>query len=1363
MKKVIRTLGILAVALLAFGTAARAAIYTYNDVTGNTSPGDSWNAGAGWVGSVAPVSGSTTILSFQGTLAAGVTVFNNDDIAGNFLLNSGSFTPVGPASGTSPVVTISGNPLEFISNSGTAPTLSLIPTGTIASTLIINNNIVLDNTLTITQGAKATGTTLNGIISGAGGLTISGVIGGWGLSLTSVNSYNGPTSVISGNNAATSLTVKNAGTIATSSGYTLTGYSTNVFKTGLLVLDYTGAGNATVNRLGDTAPVLLNYGGEISFTGNTASNTSETFGQLGLGTGAQYVTMNQGSGAVETITAASFSRGSNFATALIRGTNLGTVGSATQAAKLILSDTSGLTLVGTTPANNLGTADTTKNLQIVPYLMGATTAGSTNEATTFVTYDSTLGFRALSTTTEFSAYAAAATGDNVNVSSAVTGAATKTINSLLINAGLTGAGGGSNILTVSSGAIAAITTGTISGFDGITLGNNEGVITAAGSGVILTLNSPIGVTGNGGLTKTGMGTVILAANNSYSGQTTINNFGTLQVGNGGATGDLGNSSGVKIDGGTLTFNRTSAYTFSGSISGVDINGSYLIRAATSTGALTLGSVTNFNTVTDNSTNGASTPTTFLQSGPGLVIFGLNGASGSVVVFGGDGTGSTTFTNTNGSPGVAGQLIKLTSGTLTFTTARGFAANFELDGGVFIPQNRLANAAGLNASLVIKGGTLNSAVPTQFNNDTGSATNLIYTVNQSGGFFNETYVGGIAMGLATAASDTTTYNLTGGTLSAVSIALATDAAGTSTATFNMSGGKLISSVGLSGATSTGAKQAFVWTGGTLATGAFTATNLTSGSGVAVGATTNTLTNGGGILAPGDLGTAGKTTITGNYIVTSANAALAADIGGLTQGSAFQTGQYDYLSVSGSAALGGRLNFSLINSYTPANDTTTLYKILNSPGGLSGSFVNQMTAGSGLTRVAGADGLSSFLVAINSGSTTALTGGLTSVPAYTVALGGYKSTNTYNAASGGNWDASNAGSWTNFDPGSATGASGAIAQFADGASTGSGANTVTLGRASNIQGVQFSSATAGHNYTINASGAGAITFDNKANGVAATLADSSASGNANTINVPITLNSDLAVSVTNASTNLTVGGGIAESAAGSKLTKTGAGILTLSGSDGYTGATTVSAGKLVVSGSLTGSTNVSVNGGATLQLNNGGLITTSGTVSVSGTLALQGSSTVGKLSMANGSTLAATISGTAAGSHGTVTVTGANNLSLGGMTSVTLSINSTGYTPVYTSGNLSGSDKFALTLGGYTSGDGFTNVISGLDPNYGITLNTFTDANGHAWAVFYGVNYAGGFSAGWGAGNDIALMAIPEPQTWLLMFSGIGMLALLRRRR
>jgi hypothetical protein len=46
---------------------------------------------------------------------------------------------------------------------------------------------------------------------------------------------------------------------------------------------------------------------------------------------------------------------------------------------------------------------------------------------------------------------------------------------------------------------------------------------------------------------------------------------------------------------------------------------------------------------------------------------------------------------------------------------------------------------------------------------------------------------------------------------------------------------------------------------------------------------------------------------------------------------------------------------------------------------------------------------------------------------------------------------------------------------------------------------------------------------------------------------------------------------------------------------------------------------------------------------------------------------------------------------------------------------------------------------------------------------GSNYAGGFSAGWGAGNDIALMAIPEPQTWLLMFSGIGMLALLRRRR
>lgn len=65
------------------------------------------------------------------------------------------------------------------------------------------------------------------------------------------------------------------------------------------------------------------------------------------------------------------------------------------------------------------------------------------------------------------------------------------------------------------------------------------------------------------LTKTGLGTLVLSADNTYSGGTTIAD-GTLQLGNGGNTGSI---VGDVLNHGALAFNRNDSLTFTGAISG----------------------------------------------------------------------------------------------------------------------------------------------------------------------------------------------------------------------------------------------------------------------------------------------------------------------------------------------------------------------------------------------------------------------------------------------------------------------------------------------------------------------------------------------------------------------------------------------------------------------------------------------------------------------------------------------------------------------------------------------------------------------------------------------------------------------------
>jgi autotransporter-associated beta strand protein len=100
------------------------------------------------------------------------------------------------------------------------------------------------------------------------------------------------------------------------------------------------------------------------------------------------------------------------------------------------------------------------------------------------------------------------------------------------------------------------------------VGGTFNALTIANDGLInfnLTDTTMFGaqVSGSGQIVKDGTGTAILTGNNTYSGGTTIN-AGTLQIGNGGTTGNI---IGNVVDNGTLAFNRSDTFTFGGLISG----------------------------------------------------------------------------------------------------------------------------------------------------------------------------------------------------------------------------------------------------------------------------------------------------------------------------------------------------------------------------------------------------------------------------------------------------------------------------------------------------------------------------------------------------------------------------------------------------------------------------------------------------------------------------------------------------------------------------------------------------------------------------------------------------------------------------
>ena len=203
-----------------------------------------------------------------------------------------------------------------------------------------------------------------------------------------------------------------------------------------------------------------------------------------------------------------------------------------------------------------------------------------------------------------------------------------------------------------------------------------------------------------------------------------------------------------------------------------------------------------------------------------------------------------------------------------------------------------------------------------------------------------------------------------------------------------------------------------------------------------------------------------------------------------------------------------------------------------------------------------------------------------------------------------------------------------------------------------------------------------------------------------------------------------------AAAAGLTKAGAGVMALTATNLYTGATVVNAGTLLVTGSTAAGSAVTVNN--------------SGTISGTGTVA-------GTISVASGGTISA---GNSVQSLAGKLTTGALTLNTGSTFNALLASN-TSFSTLSAAGPTTLSNAaFSITT---TPGATFTNgqVLELITSSVtGTFTNSVYTAGGYNFSADYTTN-TGNF--------DVDISSVPELATWIYGFGMIGLLGVSQRRR
>lgn len=1322
--------GLVAVLIGGMPSIAHAVNYTW-DASGGAPADDgsgTWSStgGTNWLtGSTYGAWGNTTsdVAFFGvGSGAAGTVT-----VSGSVTTNGITFNNAGSSN-----YTLSGGTIGF---GGTTPTITVNDTGTSSIASLLSGTVNL---------RKAGAGTLS--LSGVGSTLTAGFTQQAGVIINS-GSMNTGSAGNTGNVTVSSGTYINQGqhrfvgslTVSSGAGFVNSG-TTTMIANSFLQLDGTSSGQNTgtmtvdflrLNGSSLTGPAtfvnsangamtlntfVLGNGGFGSFTNDggrlTVNSGQFTIGKAGgTATGTSSMTVN--SGTVTNNNSATFrlgdySNGSNTTAAInLNGGLFETVGSLAQ--------------VTSSGSNNAASIN----------FNGGTLRGLTNNATLLASSLTGVTF--------------AAGGGTIDLGSGITSTAAANFSGV---GGFTKSGSGTLILTGSNNTNVgtnAVTGGILQVGNGSSLaGSLSGNIVLSNTATLAfssTANQSYAgvISGTGLLTKTGAGSLLTLSGNGsvVNGGITISSGAILNTGSI-STGSGANTGNVNVDSGTYT--NQGQHQFVGSLSVA--SGASVVNS----GTMTMGGGSFYQV----SGTGAGQNTGTMN----LNFFRLNG--------GGDAAPSTFVNGVNGSMAIDSFILG-DSGYGSFTNDGGRLTVSSV--GQFT-IGKAGNTTAGTSTLTVNSGTItnnNSATLRLGSYSNGS--NAAAVINLNGGLFET--AGSLALTTSSGSNNSAAINFNGGTLRGLTNGATLLASNLTGVTFAAGGGTIDLGNGI---TSTAAAS-LTGVGGLTKTGSgtliLTSSNNTYAGNTAVAA---------GILQIGD-GSTLAGSLPGNAILqggtlafaSTANQAYAGVIsgtGGLTKSG---TGSVLTLSGNGSVVTGA---VGITNTATLRNTgtLTTGAITVNTTGG---SFDNQgrLTLAGNLTNAAGA-----VATLTNSGTITESGGqrmiGLNGTGGFVnsgninlsfVTVGDFGSgsnaeTATFTNNAGSSATVANLlvgrfkyGTFTN-DGGSVTPTVQlSIGRETNGATSATGTSTFNLNSGTVTMGVGTFVRVGGYGSASNTMGVLNLNGGLFSTAVAITNPTSTGTGNSGFVNFDggtlrgtannvTLLGSDMTGVALNAGGGtIDLGAGITNTIAAAMsgaggLTKTGSGVLQLTGGNTYAGLTSVDAGTLRVNG-LLGVGGVSVASGALLA----GSGTIGGAVSV-----LAG----GIVDPGN--------------SPGTLTVNDAFSLA---STSVL---------------------HFELNAANNTAGSGINDLITGVT---NLTLDGFLDitgtgdwtsvANGTAWRLF---NYTGtlsdngltirsaltlaagqSFQISTATANEVNVVVVPEPGAVALAGLGAALAGWMRYRR